>query len=812
MNDATRTRLTIGLALLAPALTLLVRWPLAEMLGDRVVYMAFFPAIVIAAFFGGRWPGLLATVVSAGAAIWFLAAQPHSRSVFNVQNAYALFLLLVVGAIISELSESLHRERRRVIAEERRQTEAAQRDSEDRCRKAERKRAEESLRESEERFRGTFENAAVGIIHCDPQGRFLRVNQRYCAILGYSREELLGMCIKDVTYPDDMPGTAARVAALVRGDIRCYSEEKRDIRKDGSIIWINIWVSLQRDASGAPSHLIGVMQDISKRKALEDENRQAKELAEAANRAKDEFLANVSHEIRTPMNAILGLTELALDSPLSDELRQSLRTVKSAAHHLMGLINDLLDFSKIEAGKMAIDPAPFCLRSTLQDTLRALAVRADNKGLKLVSHVQPEIPDRLVGDAGRLRQILLNLIGNALKFTESGEVVVRAGLDGDPLRASGSPEGPVGLRIAVSDTGIGIPKDKQEAIFRAFEQADNSTTRRYGGTGLGLTISARLVALMGGAITVESQPGRGSTFAFTARFERQPCPPCTDGKPQSASLSSAAVKPSSQGVSAPASPPLRILVAEDNEFNSQLLEQLLVRRNHRVRLANNGRDAIALVEAGGFDLLFLDIHMPEMDGFQVIESIRAHERTTGGHLPVVALTARSRNADRESCLAAGMDDFLAKPFRAVDLWATIDRIVAARPPAASSPVAVPPVATPDSCLLSPDVLLAACGGDAVILEKICAAFRTRAPDHAAAIQDALREQDPQKLREAAHKLCGMVSAFSSKAGGLASDIEDLAAQGRLEDARPLVHQLEAMVDKLVESARGLSLGALELQE
>jgi CheY-like chemotaxis protein len=249
------------------------------------------------------------------------------------------------------------------------------------------------------------------------------------------------------------------------------------------------------------------------------------------------------------------------------------------------------------------------------------------------------------------------------------------------------------------------------------------------------------------------------------------------------------------------SKPLRILVAEDNEFNAQLLEQLLGRRGHRVRLANNGRDALALAEEGPFDLLLLDVHMPELDGFQVIQAVREREQAAGGHLPVIALTARARKEDRERCLAAGMDDFLAKPIQAASLWATIDRVMGARAPADG----------PGSDLLDPRVLLAACGGDAVILEKICQTFRARLPEHLTAVQDALGERDTLRLREASHKLCGMVSAFSTVAGKMASDIEDHAAEGQLEESRPLVSQLETMVDELVRAAGSVSLETLQQQ-
>ncbi len=650
--------------------------------------------------------------------------------------------------------------------------------------------AEEALRESEERFRGTFENAAVGIAHVDVNGRFLRVNEKLCEIVGYTREELLGMTFQEITCPEDLAADLEQFTPLMQGDLPSFSREKRYIRKDGAVVWVALSVALQRDAAGRPDNTISIFQDISKRKRLEEELRHAKEAAEAANRAKDEFLANVSHEIRTPMNAILGMSELVLDTPLTDDQRQCLRTVKSAADNLLGIINDLLDFSKIEAGKLELDSVGFSLRAALGDTVRALAVRAHRKGLELVWHVQPDVADALVGDAGRLRQVLLNLVGNAVKFTDDGEVVVQAEVAGDP-----GPEGQIGLRFTVRDTGIGIPQDRQERIFRAFEQEDTSTTRKYGGTGLGLTIAARLVALMGGKITVESAPGRGSTFAFTAWFARQ-----DEGRRKKDEMKTSLASDSSF-ILHPSSFPLRILVAEDNEFNAQLLEQLLVRRGHRVRLANNGRDALSLAEEGAFDLLLLDVHMPELDGFQVVQAIRKRERTVRGHLPVIALTARARNEDRQRCLAAGMDDFLAKPIQAAKLWEVIDRVVAARPPADR----------PAPGLLDPGVLLAACGADAIILEKICQAFRARLPDHLAAVQEALRDRDAARLREAAHKLCGMVAAFSTVAGGVASDVEDYAARGQLEEARVLVAQLETMAQDLIWLTGSLSLETLRHQ-
>jgi signal transduction histidine kinase len=383
--------------------------------------------------------------------------------------------------------------------------------------------------------------------------------------------------------------------------------------------------------------------------------RSQQKAAEEANRAKDQFLANVSHEIRTPMNAILGLTELCLDLATSEHQRRLLSAAGASARNLLLLINDLLDFSKITAGKLALDPTDFSLRSMLADTLDPLASRAQEKGIELACGVAPDVPERLRGDAGRLRQVLTNLIGNAVKFTEQGRVDVEVLLAVDAPR--------VGLRFVVRDTGIGIARDKQNAIFQAFEQEDSSTTRRYGGTGLGLTIAAQLAALMDGSIQVESDPGRGSTFCFAACFERAGAEAPGD------TPSRTPLTPATTGA-----PMLRILVAEDNAFNVLLLRELLSRSGHELSFVTDGDAALELVSREQFDLLLLDLHLPKVDGFEIARTIREREAGTGERLPIVAVTARSSEQDRSRCRAEGMDGFLSKPIDSRSLDAAVARV------------------------------------------------------------------------------------------------------------------------------------------
>ena len=502
---------------------------------------------------------------------------------------------------------------------------------------------QQHLAENEERWKFAIEGSGDGVWDWNPQTDVALFSKRWKAMIGYAENEFpdTGAAWVEHLHPEDKERVFAAIQDHFSGRKPAYDVEFRCRNKDGSWKWILArGVVVKHDASGVPLRMIGTHTDITERKQAEEQLREAKEAAEAANRTKSEFLANMSHEIRTPMNGIIGMADLALDTPLTGEQHDYLSMIKSSADHLLSVINDILDHSKIESGKFTLSPEVFDLRDALENIMHTLALKAEEKHLQLRLSLAPGLPRQIESDPARLRQILFNLVGNALKFTEAGRINISVDQQNCP---------PNTLHFCVTDTGIGIPAEKIASIFDAFSQADGSITRKYGGTGLGLTITRSLVGMLGGRIWVESKPGQGSSFHFTLRYL-----PVADALPSS--------RPATNNTATAAKPQSAfVLVVEDNPVNQVLARKLLEKLGHRVGIAEDGAEGVDAWRSGVFDLILMDGMMPVMDGIEATRLIRAEEQDTGTHIPIIAMTANAMVGDREKYLASGMDDYIAKP-------------------------------------------------------------------------------------------------------------------------------------------------------
>jgi PAS domain S-box-containing protein len=495
------------------------------------------------------------------------------------------------------------------------------------------------------------ETLGEGLYVQDAQGRCAYMNSEAEKLLGWSRQEFLGKSVHDTIHTqtasgDPLPGYDCPIMLNVKAQGETHLEDQVFVRKDGSIFPVSLVSKATFDETGKLDTMVVAFSDITQRKHTELAMRQAKESAEAAVRIKSDFLANMSHEIRTPMNGIIGMTNLALETDLNAEQRDYIGMVKTSSDALLQIINDILDFSKIESGKMSIESIEFSLEVMLRDTMKTLALRAHQKKLELLLHVAPDVPDRIKGDPGRIRQVILNLVGNAIKFTAKGEVEVSV------TRQDGAPQGYVRLHFSVRDTGIGIPQDKLKSIFESFSQADTSTTRKYGGTGLGLTISAQLVELMGSQIELISQVGKGSTFHFDLAM------PVTSGNALAWYQKTGSIAD------------MTVLVVDDNETNRRLLAQMLTNWHMRPSTVANGEQALEELtranQAGTpYSLAVLDVQMPGMDGFELVLQMRQLVQTTV--TMVMMLSSQGQRGDAKRCRELGVASYLSKPVSQSDL-------------------------------------------------------------------------------------------------------------------------------------------------
>jgi PAS domain S-box-containing protein len=663
-----------------------------------------------------------------------------------------------------------------------------------------RKRAEEEARESSELVRLLLDSIPEAVYGIDTQGRCTFCNPCCLRLLGYREDvDLHGKNMHALMHHTREDGTPYPVEechiyeAFRRGQ-GTHIDDEILWRRDGTSFSAEYW-SHPLYRRGKVIGTVVTFVDITERKRVEQVLREAKEAAEDANRAKSQFLANMSHEIRTPMNGVIGVAGLLLDTELTPEQRQYAGIVRTSGEALLMVINDILDFSKIEARKLTLETTDFDLRTVLEDAVAVLAIKASEKGLALACEIEPGTPSLLRGDAGRVRQVLVNLLGNAVKFTAQGAVAASVRLEmGEECSAT--------LRFTVTDTGVGFRQDRAAALFEPFVQADGSSTRRYGGTGLGLTISKQLVEMMGGRIGVESEEGKGSTFWFTAVFKRQSekqlQPSVPMGAERSGVAGAAPVNPAvPRSGSVPAKRPARILLAEDNLTNQAVAKAMLSKLGYSADLVANGVEALHALRQADYDLVLMDCEMPEMDGYEATRRIRQRRAgTRTPHIPIIAITADAMSGDREKCLQAGMSDYLAKPVELPKLADVIEKWL--QPPAGgevSPPASQLPAKT--EAVFNQEDLLARLMGDKGLVGQVIAGFLDDAPRQLRSLKKMLEEGDADGARRQAHTLKGAAATMSAEAlRALCSEAQDAAESRELSRALALLPRLQEQFELL----------------
>jgi PAS domain S-box-containing protein len=782
-----------------------------------------------------------------------------------------------------------------------------------------------AIRESEALYSSLVESLPLHVIRKDIDGKVAFGNQRYCEAVGAPLEELIGKTDFDL-FPPDLAQKYVADDKRVLETGQVFNDIEEHANSSGERVFVEIFKGPVRDSQGKISGVQVMFWDVTRRKLAEQEVQQAKELAESANRSKSDFLANMSHEIRTPMNGIIGMTELLFNTSPTDEQRDYLNMVKQSADSLLRLLNDILDFSKIEAGKLDLENREFSLRDCVGHTAQTLGIRAGEKNLELLCHIPPDLPDVLIGDAGRLGQIILNLVGNAIKFTECGEIEINVSVESNL-------DDSICLHFSVRDTGIGIPQEKLDHIFDSFSQVDASTTRRFGGTGLGLAISSQLVEMMDGRIWVESEVDHGTTFHFTACFDvhsqQQRVPAelealsqvpalvvddnpnsrrildellrhwglattvvenglmavdslkraAVSGQPyrimildcrmpgmdgfnvaaciredeglrdcQTIMLSSASkagdvercrrlgiarymqkpvvqselldtilrltgIRQSEESIAIRASSQaavprrkLKILLAEDGIVNQQVAVGLLAKHGHHVTIANDGEEAIRAIEGEPFDLVLMDVQMPNKDGNEATRIIRQKEHVTGQHTPIIAMTAGAMKGDREKCIESGMDGYVSKPIDPAALYEAIARFTdsTSKSQGETTKQGNAAGAAQEPALIDIESALKLCFGDKVQLRMLAETLSAESAKLMAEMQHAVEEGRVDHVQRCAHTLKSSAGVFGAKnVSEAALRVEMMARDGSLDCVEIPLAELKHEVSRLTRALQNL---------